>query len=71
MSVVPLMLNAKQAATAAGVGLRTWLRMTACGLAPPPKRIGLGPRPMTRWAVAEIQQWIESGCQPVQKGSER
>ncbi len=59
-----LLLSAKESAATAGVGLRTWHRMWRSGLAPEPVRIGLGVRPMTRWARAELESWIDAGCPP-------
>ncbi len=67
-----LLLSAKEAAEEASVGLRTWHRMWRSGLAPRPVRIGLGTRPMTRWARADLEAWIAGGCRPVDtKGGAR
>lgn len=63
-----LLLTAKESAAMAGCGLRTWLRWTACGLAPRPIRIGLGVRPAVRWSKTELESWANNGCQPVEKG---
>ncbi len=62
-----LLLTAKESANVAGCGLRTWLRWSACGLAPKPVKIGLGVRPATRWARAELEDWIGNGCKPIGK----
>ena len=44
----PALLTSAQAANLAGVGQRTWWRWMNSGLAPPPVKIGLGPRAAER-----------------------
>ncbi len=60
--VTPELLTSKQAAALAGVGERTWWRWTRCGLAPPPIKIGLGPRAAVRHKKADLMAWIAEGC---------
>ncbi|MBM4005594.1 MAG: helix-turn-helix domain-containing protein [Planctomycetes bacterium] len=52
----------KRAAKLANVGNRTWWRWTRSGLAPPPIKIGHGPRAAVRFRRAEILAWIDAGC---------
>lgn len=61
-SVTPELLTSKHAAVLAGVGERTWWRWTRCGLAPPPVKIGLGPRAAVRFRRSDILAWIAEGC---------
>lgn len=59
------LLTTKQAAELAGCGERTWWRWSRSGLAPPPVKIGHGPRPAIRFRRSEVLGWIANGCRPV------
>lgn len=61
------LLTTREAATLAGVGERTWWRWTRSGLAPPPLKIGIGPRAAVRFRRAEILEWITRGCPPIER----
>jgi len=63
--ITPELLTAAQAAKLAGCGQRTWWRWSRSGLAPAPIKIGLGTRPAVRYRRAELLQWIQGGCKPV------
>jgi predicted DNA-binding transcriptional regulator AlpA len=53
-----LLIDARSAAVLAGVGVRTWHRLTSSGQNPAPIRIGGS----VRWRRAEIESWILEGC---------
>jgi len=54
----PLLLTARQAATACGKSLRTWRSWDALGLNPKPVRIGRN----TLWRTDELREWVTAGC---------
>jgi predicted DNA-binding transcriptional regulator AlpA len=55
---VPLLLTARQAATACGRSLRTWRTWDALGLVPQPVRIGRN----TLWRAGELREWVAASC---------
>lgn len=63
--VAPELLTTRQASELANVGERTWWRWSRCGLAPPPVKIGIGPRAAVRYRRSELLAWIDGGCKPV------
>ena len=58
VSLSPLLVSAKAAATACGKSLRTWWGWDAAGWIPRPVRIGRS----TLWRVDELRAWTEAGC---------
>lgn len=50
----------RQLATRLGCSVRHVRRQVRLGLIPPPLRIGA----LVRWSGADIERWIENGCQP-------
>ncbi|MGD9721815.1 MAG: helix-turn-helix transcriptional regulator [Pirellulales bacterium] len=54
----PLLLTAKQAASACGKSLRTWRTWDAAGRIPRPVRIGRS----TLWRADELRRWVLAGC---------
>ena len=59
----PAITNA-QAAALAGAGERTWWRWSREGLAPPPRKIGHGPKAPVRYIRDEVLAWIAAGMPP-------
>jgi len=62
--ITPELLTEKQSAAMCGCGRRTWWRWTRSGLAPPPIKIGIGPRAAVRFRRADLVAWIDGGCRP-------
>jgi len=59
----PAITNA-QAAALAGAGERTWWRWSHEGLAPPPRKVGRGPKAPVRYIRDEVLDWIAAGMPP-------
>lgn len=57
--LVPLMVDAKQAAAITSVSVATWHRMVSAGKTPAPVKLSAG---CVRWRVADLEDWIEKGC---------
>lgn len=60
---LPELLNAAQAASLAGVGVRSWHRFAAEGRAPRAVKIGR----CVRWRRADLRNWIDAGCPSCRK----
>ncbi len=58
VGVVPLLLDAKDAAALCGVSRSHWLAMHSQGKTPSPVRMGRA----VRWNRPELGDWIEAGC---------
>lgn len=56
----PLLLDAAQAATLAGVSRSHWWSLHSAALVPFPVKLGRA----TRWRRHEIEAWIDAGCPP-------
>ena len=54
----PLLVDVKEAAHLCGLGVRTLWRLVSEGTAPGPVR--LPGRRITRWRVADLEQWVAS-----------
>lgn len=66
-SIAPGLLTLKQAAEFCQVSERTFWSWSHSGLAPAPRKIGLGltRRVTSRYSHAELVAWIADGCPPV------
>lgn len=53
-----LLITANEAAALAGIGVRTWHRLTSSGQNPAPIRLGGA----VRWDRAELEAWIAARC---------
>jgi predicted DNA-binding transcriptional regulator AlpA len=63
--ITPELLTERQAAELLGMGSRTLWRHSRSGTCPAPVKIGRGTRPAVRYRRAELLQWIQGGCKPV------
>jgi excisionase family DNA binding protein len=55
---IPLLISAGELAKLIQVSERTLWRLYSAGRLPKPVRLGRS----TRWRLAEVRQWIDSGC---------
>ncbi|MFW6124616.1 MAG: helix-turn-helix transcriptional regulator [Pirellulales bacterium] len=62
--MLPPAITTAQAAELAGVGERTWWRWAHVGLAPPPRKVGNGPKAPVRYIRDEVLRWIAAGMPP-------
>jgi predicted DNA-binding transcriptional regulator AlpA len=54
----PVLINAEELARIMDISERTLWRLLSGGKVPQPVRIGRN----TRWRLAEVEEWIASGC---------
>jgi len=58
VTLEPILVDAKTAATMAGVSRSTWLGWDASGMNPRPIRLG----GRVLWCVADLRDWAAMGC---------
>ena len=61
LSCPPILLDARSAAAALGVGRTLFYQLDACGRIGP-RPVKLGKRSL--WARAELEDWVAAGCPP-------
>jgi len=62
------LLTLSEAARLCGVGARSLWRWSHSGRAPKPLKITPGRRGCVRYRRADLLEWIQSGCEPVEYG---
>ena len=59
------LLSVRGVAKLLGCSERHAFRLASAGRMPAPRKLGA----LTRWSRAELQQWIEGGCKPIEGGA--
>ena len=60
----PLLLRIEEVEKMLNLSPSTIKRLSASGAMPPPTKIGAN----SRWSRAQIQEWVDGGCQPWTEG---
>ena len=59
--MMPLMVEAAEAARLCGISRATWYAMRKSGKVPKPVRLG----GRVQWRVDELHEWVRVGCPPL------